>query len=324
MNVLITGGTGSVGKVLTNLLTRRPEVKKIMIYSRDEHKQERMERDFRYNDNHAKLRFFIGDIRDKTRLATAMREATHVIHTAALKIVPAMEYNPMEAVKTNILGTQNILETAGESGSVRNLITLSTDKAVHPLNLYGASKLVAEKLTISANSVYPSANFNVVRYGNVALSNGSVIPLFHNWCCNKEPLQITNMDMTRFWITLNDAAEFVIKKLFYPYPIILRGAIYIPNMPAYHMEDLVNIFSTEGVKNKIIGIRPGEKIHEQIITHSETSRAIYTKDTGIMVMPEFQPFENKQDLSDVISAVHSNTARRIPLEELKNRINKEL
>lgn len=326
MNVLITGGTGSVGKVIANLVLRRPEVKKVMVYSRDEHKQERMFRDFSRNENNNKLRFFIGDVRDKSRLITAMRDATHVVHTAALKIVPAMEYNPMEAVKTNVLGTQNVLEAAGECG-VTNHITLSTDKAVSPINLYGASKLVAEKLTIASNSVYPDTNFNVVRYGNVAMSAGSVIPLFHNWCCDKQPLEITNMDMTRFWITLEEAAEFVVDRLFDPKPIVPehRGCIYIPEMPSYRMWELVDIFSTKGVENKIIGIRPGEKIHEQIITYSELERA-KKKEDYIIVYPDRMGPKQYINASDkeVFLSTQSNTARFMTPKELKQRINKLL
>lgn len=322
MNVLITGGTGSVGKVLATLLLRRPEVKKVMIYSRDEHKQERLDRGLRIYDTHYKLRFFIGDVRDKPRLVTAMRDATHVIHTAALKIVPAMEYNPQEAIKTNILGTQNALEAAGECG-VSNFITLSTDKAVHPVNLYGATKLCAEKLTISTNNIYPDSNFNVVRYGNVALSNGSVIPLFHRWCCEGLPLEITNMDMTRFWITLDDAAKFVIDKLYSPHGSKeLRGMIYVPDMDAYHMTDLIKIFSTEGVENKITGVRPGEKIHEQIITDSEALRASVDL-SGVIIAPEWFDYK-PTSLGDVVKATRSNTTHRIPVDELRRLINKEL
>jgi UDP-N-acetylglucosamine 4,6-dehydratase len=232
-----------------------------------------------------------------------------------------MEYNPMEAVKTNVIGTQNVLEAAGEAG-VTNLITLSTDKAVHPLNLYGASKLCAEKLTVSANNVYPDTNFNVVRYGNVALSNGSVIPLFKEWRRFGMPLQITNMDMTRFWITLYQAAHFIIDRLFMPYNNV-RGVIYIPDMDAYHMKDLVEIFSTKGVNNKIIGIRPGEKIHEQIITDSEALRSsrVWVGDNNeyTMVYRDGEEFINS-DMKQVIAATYSNLVPRIPVDDLSDKI----
>ncbi len=310
--VLITGGTGSLGQALTKKLLYNLDVDKIIIYSRDEHKQEKMARKLKS----PKLRFFLGDVRDKERLNTAMEGVDYVLHTAALKIVPAMEYNPQEAVKTNIIGTQNVLECGGRVGVYR-IITVSTDKAVHPLNLYGATKLCAEKLTIASAHLYPDTSFCVARYGNVALSNGSVIPLFQDWHAKGKPLEITSNDMTRFWITLNEAAQFVVDRLFDPYKKA-NSVIYIPDMPAYHMDQLSAIFSTKGVENKIIGIRPGEKIHEAIVTDSEVGRSV-KMDAYTIIHPEWGGDFEKKGL-DVLSATRSNTARRMDENELSQRI----
>lgn len=326
MNILITGGTGSLGSTLVRKLITQEDVTKIIIYSRDEHKQERLLRELQTEFSARelnKLRFFIGDVRDKPRLSTAMRAGLmYVIHTAALKIVPAMEYNPQEAVKTNILGTQNVIDCAGDCGVFR-CVVVSTDKAVHPINLYGASKLVAEKLTIASNNLYPHTNYDVVRYGNVACSNGSVIPLFQEAKKHGNPLKITHMDMTRFWITLDEAARFVINRTFDKYNGV-RGAIYVPEMDAYHMSDLVKIFSTEGKDNIIIGVRPGEKINEQIVTDSELLRSVNIEaqsmlhDNYLIIHPEDYP---SPDAKINRTIAFSHNARRIPVDELEHRIN---
>ena len=275
LNYLIIGGTGSLGNALvTELLgMHRDGNYKICIYSRDEHKQEKMQRKF--NDD--RLRFFIGDIRDKDRLDLAINyDITHIINAAALKIVPAMEYNPFECLKTNTIGVQNIIDcvSAKQSSIQLKIIQVSTDKAVRPINIYGASKLCAEKLTIAANNICGEygPKYSVVRYGNVANSNGSVIPLFKKQLEANEPLTITDERMTRFWITLEDAATFVLECL----GKMQGGETFIPKMPSFKVMDLAKAaLLNEAEKHKaliravdkcykITGIRPGEKIHESI------------------------------------------------------------
>lgn len=326
MSILITGGTGSLGSTLVRKLLLRRDVNKIIIYSRDEHKQEKLYRELldEYpTDDIDRLRFFIGDVRDKERLSTAMRGVKYAIHTAALKIVPVMEYNPQEAIKTNIIGTQNVIDAAGSNGIFR-LIVVSTDKAVHPVNLYGASKLCAEKLTVASNNLYPNTNFDVVRYGNVALSNGSVIPLFMKWKKEGKPLRITHMDMTRFWITLDEASNFVINRLMSQL-FGVRGAVYVPEMPAYHMSDLVSIYSTEGKDNIITGARPGEKINEQIISDNEFLRAINIQTDAeryLVIHPDWDDFSSP-DVKINRELAFSHNARRMPISELKDRIEYE-
>lgn len=323
MNILITGGTGSLGRVLVKKLAPLQDVRKVIIYSRDEHKQEALQREYYPTDVYNKLRFFIGDVRDKERLRTAiMSGVSHIIHTAALKIVPAMEYNPMEAIKTNIQGTQNVMEVAGERGVWRSIL-VSTDKAVYPLNLYGATKLCAEKLTLSLNNVYPNTSFDVVRYGNVAMSAGSVIPLFMQRKARGEALPVTSLDMTRFWITLEEAADFVIDRALASYNNI-NGSVYVPIMDAYHMEDLVKIFSTEGKDNKLIGIRPGEKIHEQILTDTEVANSalvtVGLEKQFVTVYKDGHDDKTPTVMRRAFSNVRSNMVRRIPIDELKSKI----
>lgn len=262
LNYLIIGGTGSLGNALVKELLglHRDGNLKICIYSRDEHKQEEMARKF----NDERLRFFIGDIRDKDRLRLAISQksggVTHIINAAALKIVPAMEYNPGECIKTNILGVQNIIDILSEFYYYKiKFMQISTDKAVKPINIYGACKLCAEKITLAANNVqgeYGHA-YSVVRYGNVAGSNGSVIPLFKKQLESNQPLTITDERMSRFWITLEDAATFVLDCLYK----MNGGEVFIPKMPSFYVKDLAERFTPN---TKIIGIRPGEKLHEDI------------------------------------------------------------
>ncbi len=266
----ITGGTGSFGQACVKYIKENtPDwFDKIIIYSRDEQKQEKMERHFNWN----KLRFFIGDVRDAERTKLALREATHILHAAALKIVPAGEYNPFEFVKTNILGTQNVLEAIGDysshsylsSGYVRKFIMLSTDKAVQPINLYGATKLAAEKLTIAYNNVHGPTGpvCSVVRYGNVAGSNGSVIPVFAEKIKKGEQITITDKNMTRYWITLEQAVKFTLQRFNDP------PKTYYPIMPSFRVTDLALAFDAGPYVET--GIRPGEKLHETIdgIRHS--------------------------------------------------------
>lgn len=282
-NYLITGGTGSLGQMVTEYILDNLEyVDKVMIYSRDEQKQEQMRNKFSSNKNYHKLRFFIGDIRDKSRLSFAVREATHIIHAAALKIVPSIEYNPQECIKTNIIGAQNLIETCAENVgfstcaenvgfSSKQVLAISTDKAVHPINLYGATKLAAEKLFIDANNISGNNSFSVARYGNVTGSRGSVVPFFKECLDKNEPLPITDPNMTRFWITLEDAAWFVIRRSRFMH----GGEIFIPEMKSYKITDLAEILIEDkfGPEKQyptmIVGLRAGEKIHEDLISQHE-------------------------------------------------------
>ena len=266
-SILITGGTGSFGQALVKKLIATDQYERIVVYSRDEHKQERMHATIR-ND---RVRYFIGDVRDRDRLKLAMRGCFHIVHAAALKIVPAAEYNPQEYVKTNILGSQNIIDIClGNNYATKHVVALSTDKAVSPINLYGATKLCMEKMFLASNALIgaePIAKFDVCRYGNVANSNGSVIPLFCQQHAEGKPFTITHEDMTRYWITLDEATNFVMERFKeWQFPE-QTGRLYIPDMPSFKIKDLawaMNGENSERLGYKIIGIRPGEKLHEQI------------------------------------------------------------
>lgn len=259
--LVITGGTGSFGQAMARRALDSMQYSRVVIYSRDEQKQEKMR--LSMADPNQQLRFFIGDVRDKDRLAIALHGATTIIHAAALKIVPAGEYNPFEFVKTNTIGTQNVLECAPRTPCCQ-VIMLSTDKAVAPINLYGATKLAAEKLTLAYNNVHGQHGPRccVVRYGNVANSNGSVIPLFVSQYKAGKPFTITDWDMTRYWITLEEAVDFVWSKLT-DYTSAPSGQVYIPSMPSFKLSELTMAI-TDGVPPRIrkIGLRPGEKLHE--------------------------------------------------------------
>jgi UDP-N-acetylglucosamine 4,6-dehydratase len=268
-NVLITGGTGSLGQKLVEHMLEYGSVEKIIIYSRGEHKQEEMMLKYKEHKNYSKLRFFIGDIRDSSRLSYAAHDADCIIHAAALKVVPLMEANPFEAVKTNILGTQNVIDAA-INNHVEKVMLVSTDKAVSPLNLYGATKLCAEKMILAANNVEGARGpvFSVVRYGNVANSNGSVIPLFSKLRKEGKMFPITDERMTRFFITLDDAAAFVLDKSVLS--VEMEPKVYIPQMKSFDVIDLCGVFGEEKAfslvdwPHEIVGIRPGEKLHECI------------------------------------------------------------
>ena len=292
MNILITGGTGSLGKAVVSKLLKLNTFQRICIYSRDEHKQEQVRAQF--NDDE-RLRFFIGDVRDKDRLKLALENIHYVIHAAALKVVPTAEYNPFEAVKTNILGSQNLIDciTNRDSfvmGKYPKVIAVSTDKAVHPINLYGATKLCAEKLFIAANNIkgMNGPRFSVARYGNVANSNGSVIPLFQRQVADKTQLTITDDRMSRFWITLDEASDFVLRCLNAMY----GGEIFVPQMPAFKIKDLAlgmmqaAGYAPENQWCKVIGIRPGEKLYEEIITEEETSKIKYLKNQKVYIITD--------------------------------------
>jgi UDP-N-acetylglucosamine 4,6-dehydratase len=276
-NIMITGGTGSFGHQAVTNLVKQKNVKKIIIYSRDEFKQSEMAKYF--SKFKKKLRFFIGDVRDKERLKIAMRNVDIVIHAAALKQVPVLEYNPLEAVKTNIIGAQNVVECSSNS-SVKKVIALSTDKASSPVNLYGATKLVSDKIFIAANNMFGTNNikFSVVRYGNVMGSRGSVIPLFLKQREEKF-FTITDSKMTRFNISLQEGVKFVFSCL----QIMNGGEIFIPKLASYRIMDLLKGISKKKPKVKIIGIRPGEKIHEEMISSNDQS--VYEFKNFFIIMP---------------------------------------
>lgn len=254
-NILITGGTGSFGKKYTRTILERYKPNKIIIYSRDELKQFEMQQV--YND--PCMRYFIGDVRDPSRLVCAMKGVDYVIHAAALKQVPAAEYNPMECIKTNIHGAENVINAAIEN-KVKKTIALSTDKAANPINLYGATKLASDKLFVAANNITGTREilFSVVRYGNVVGSRGSVVPYFKQLLKNgTDHLPVTHEEMTRFWITLQEGVDFVLKN----FERMHGGEIFVPKIPSARIMDLAKSIAPE-LPVKIIGIRPGEKLHE--------------------------------------------------------------
>ena len=256
--IFISGGTGSFGNHFIKKLIKNYKPKKIIIYSRDEYKQFLMQEQFPAS-KYPFFRFFLGDVRDLERLKMAMNGVDYVVHAAALKQVPAAEYNPMEFVKTNINGAENIIHAAIHQ-KVKKIIALSTDKAANPINLYGATKLASDKIFIAANNITGSQKtiFSVVRYGNVAGSRGSVIPYFQKLINDKKKyLPITHEDMTRFWITLEQAIDFV----FMSFRNMIGGEIFVPKIPSVKIVDLAKAMAPN-LKTKIVGIRPGEKIHE--------------------------------------------------------------
>jgi UDP-N-acetylglucosamine 4,6-dehydratase len=254
-SILITGGTGSFGRECVRTILSRYQPQKVIVYSRDELKQYEMAQEL----NSPVMRYFIGDVRDVSRLKLAMRDVDCVIHAAALKQIPAAEYNPMECIKTNINGANNVIDMALEC-EVKKVIALSTDKAVNPINLYGATKLAADKLFVAANNITGKlrTRFSVVRYGNVVGSRGSVIPFFQKLIREgAKELPITDPRMTRFWITLQQGVNFVLKS----FERMQGGEIFVPKIPSMKMTDLAEAL-TPGILIKIIGIRPGEKLHE--------------------------------------------------------------
>jgi UDP-N-acetylglucosamine 4,6-dehydratase len=276
--ILVTGGTGSFGNRFTEIVLKEQLPKVVRILSRDELKQLQMHQ--RLNDD--RIRFFIGDVRDEQRLYRAMSGVDVVVHAAAMKQVPAAEYNPLEAVKTNIDGAANVIEAAINAG-VPKVLFLSTDKAVHPVNLYGATKLVAEKLFVQANSYSGGKTiFSCVRYGNVVGSRGSVIPLFIQQR-SQGALTITDARMTRFWLTLDQGVRFVIDCI----DRMVGGEVFIPKLPSMKITDIVETIAP-GAEIKVIGIRPGEKLHEELITTEEAPR-IKEFDSYYIVEPE-HPF----------------------------------
>ena len=275
--ILITGGTGSFGQKFVRTVLENFSPKRLIVYSRDELKQSEMKDDS--NFNHPALRFFLGDVRDRDRLSLAMRGVDYVVHAAALKQVPAAEYNPHEFIKTNVTGATNIVEASLEAG-VKKVVALSTDKAVNPVNLYGATKLCSDKVFIAGNSYAGDSGtiFSVVRYGNVVGSRGSVVPLFAKQR-DKGKLTITKPEMTRFLITLQKGVDFVIESL----DKMVGGELFVPKIPACTVADIANVIAP-GVEWEIIGMRPGEKMHEILIPEDE-ARNVLEFDKHFVVQP---------------------------------------
>lgn len=282
--VLITGGTGSFGQKLTEVVLTRFKPRKLIIFSRGELKQFEMQQRFS-EDRYPCIRYFIGDVRDRERLYRALDGVDIVVHAAALKQVPAAEYNPGEAVKTNVLGAMNVVDAAIDCG-VKKVIALSTDKAANPINLYGATKLCSDKLFVAANSYsgIHSTRFSVVRYGNVAGSRGSVVPYFLS-LRTTGVLPITDARMTRFWITLEQGVEFVLKSL----ERMRGGEVFVPKIPSMRVTDLARAIAPE-CETKIVGIRPGEKLHEIMISEDDARHAM-EHDDYFAILPAAHPWD---------------------------------
>jgi UDP-N-acetylglucosamine 4,6-dehydratase len=284
--ILITGGTGSFGRKCTEIILSRYKPRRLIIFSRDELKQFEMAQQFS-DSRYPCIRYFIGDVRDKERMYRAFHNVDYVIHAAALKQVPAAEYNPFEAVKTNILGAQNVINVAIDQ-CVKRVVALSTDKAANPINLYGATKLCSDKLFIAGNS-YVGRDFtifSVVRYGNVAGSRGSVIPFFLK-CRETGVLPITDPRMTRFWITLEQGVNFVLNCL----ETMVGGELFVPKLPSMNIMDLAKVIAPE-CRTEIIGIRSGEKLHEVMIPKDDARKSMEFEDHYV-VQPNFRFWERR-------------------------------
>ena len=320
--ILITGGTGSLGKALTKtILSKWPNIKKLIIYSRDEQKQFQMSQEFS-PEKYDQIRYFIGDFRDFNRLNRALNEVDFVIHAAAMKHVHIAEYNPDECVKTNIGGAENIINAA-VANKVQRVVALSTDKACAPINLYGATKLTSDKLFIAANNItgFNDIKFSVVRYGNVMGSNGSVMPFFKEK--KKEGvLPITNPNMTRFNISLDEGVDMVLYALLNAW----GGELFVPKIPSYKITDVAKAIAPE-CEHKVVGIRPGEKIHEEMITSSD-SYTTYDIDNYYVILPiepawELSKFISKFNAKKVAEGFHYNSKNNdncLSIEELKELI----
>ena len=274
-SILITGGTGSLGKALVKELLNNPKIRRIAVFSRDELKQHNFRNEIGDDE---RLRWFIGDIRDLERLKRALHNVDYVIHAAALKQVDTGEYNPMEFIKTNVLGSQNVIDASIESG-VKRVVALSTDKASSPVNLYGATKLTADKLFVAANNYSHSygTTFSVVRYGNVMGSRGSVIPFWRQLADEGHPLPITDLRMTRFWISIDQAVGFVLSSL----ELMSGGELYVPKIPSMRITDLAMAVAPNAILEEI-GMRPGEKLHEEMISADDSRRTVVLSDRYVV------------------------------------------
>lgn len=321
--VLITGGTGSFGRALAKKLLQEDQCKKVIIFSRDEWKQWEMQQSEPIFA-HPKIRYFLGDVRDKERLIRAFNEVNYVVHGAALKQVPAAEYNPTEFIKTNVLGAMNVIDAAITCG-VEKVIALSTDKAVNPINLYGASKLCSDKLIVAGNSYVGARGFptlSVVRYGNVLGSRGSIIPMWQKMIADgAKTLPITDPRMTRFWITLDHAVDFVIKC----FAIAHGGEIFIPKIPSMKILDLAQAMDPN-ISHTITGIRPGEKLHEMLISVEDARHSLEFNDHYVII-PEIysqnpkylEKFKGKSLPEDFSYASDTNT-QWLSVEDLQKAI----
>lgn len=318
-SILITGGTGSFGKAFVKKVLRDYQPHKVIVYSRDEFKQYQMQQMFTSD----KLRFFIGDVRDEKRLFRALTGVDFVIHAAAMKQVPASEYNPFEAVQTNIIGAQNLINAALEAG-VQKVVALSTDKACNPVNLYGATKLCSDKLFIAANAYSGKmvTRFAVVRYGNVLGSRGSVVPLFRELAATGGELPITDARMTRFWITLPQAVQFVVDS----FGLMNGGELYIPKIPSMRIGDLAEAVAP-GCRHKNVGIRPGEKLHEMMIS-CDDSRHLFELGGRYIKMPDF-PFwkvvlpEGATPVAEGFEYASDSNTQWLNVEQLKEVLQQE-
>ena len=321
-SILVTGGTGSFGQAFVNkILSHHYNIRKIVVFSRDELKQTEMLNNIP-KKKLGKVRFFIGDVRDKERLNRAIDDIDIVIHAAALKHVPVSEYNPTEFIKTNIIGAQNIIDVCLDK-KVKNVIALSTDKAVSPINLYGATKLAADKLFISSNNIKgkKKIKFSIVRYGNVFGSRGSVIPLFSK-LNKKEPIPITNKNMTRFNITLDQTVDFVLWSL----ENNIGGEIFVPKLKSYRILDIANAINPKS-KIKIIGLRPGEKISEELISKSDSINTFDLKKCYSIIDPNNDILVKKYRLKKFKKVMNnfeynsSNNKDFLNLKQLRKLIN---
>lgn len=322
--LLITGGTGSFGKHCVKYLLENYNFNKIIIFSRDELKQYHMQNEIKNINKKTKVRFFIGDVRDRDRLKLALDNVDFVIHAAALKQIPAAEYNPQECIKTNIYGAENVIFASLEK-KIKKVIALSTDKACNPINLYGATKLAADKLFISANTLAgkQDSSFSVVRYGNVINSRGSVIPFFKKIYSNKKrEYPITDANMTRFFITLDQSVKFVMKS----FERMQGGEIFIPKLPTIKIIDICKALDSKA-KIKIIGIRPGEKIHESLGGTDEARNTIDFTD-HYCIAPNFEKNKIKKFFSNAINErgklvpnnfeyISSNLENQLSVNEIK-------
>jgi len=321
--ILVTGGTGSFGKkFIQTVFEKYPDVKKVIVFSRDEYKQFVMQNMSEFKPYEDKIRFFIGDVRDKERLYRAFDGVDVVVHAAALKQVPACEYNPFEAVKTNVMGAQNVIDASIDKG-VKRVVALSTDKACAPINLYGATKLCSDKLFIAGNAYCGSkeTKFSVVRYGNVAGSRGSVIPFFKKLVDEgAKELPITDLKMTRFWLKLEQAVEMVMEAI----ENMQGGELYVKKIPSMLMPDLAAAIAP-GLKTLEVGIRPGEKVHEQMITKEDARNTLEFNEYYI-ILPEvnFDHITHKYPQGKPVAAdfeYHSgNNDRWLSVDDMKKLI----
>ena len=282
-SILVTGGTGSFGNAFIKAVLDACQTKRVIVYSRDELKQYEMQQKFADHPRCKQLRFFIGDVRDVQRLRMAFRDVDYVVHAAALKQVPAAEYNPTECIHTNIIGAENVVRAAIECG-VNRVVALSTDKAANPVNLYGATKLASDKVFVAANNLAGAegTRFSIVRYGNVVGSRGSVVPLFQKLVADGvDELPITDPEMTRFWITLPQGVDLVVRT----FNDMLGGEIFVPKIPSMRMVDLAKAIAPNK-SYKIIGIRPGEKLHEMMISQDDARTTLET-DNYYVIQPAF-------------------------------------